>query len=108
MNIDLNVLVTFLFGAGGAGAFAGILNVVKTLRSGKIENEETLIRRLDAANKAQGERTNAAEKRADEAEKETEEYRKQRNNAREQLARIRYYVLRTYGDELNQFEENND
>lgn len=108
MNIDLNLLVTFLFGAGGAGAVAGVMNVIKTLRSGKIENEETLIRRLDAANKAQGERSEAAEKRADEAEKEAEAYRRQRNNAREQLARIRYYVLKTYGDELNQFEESND
>lgn len=108
MNIDLNVLVTFLFGAGGAGAVAGILNVIKTLRSGKIENEETLLKRLDAANKSQGERTNLAEKRADEAEREAEEYRRQRNSAREQLARIRYYVLKTYGDELGQFEEKND
>jgi uncharacterized protein (DUF3084 family) len=103
--MDLNVLVTILFGAGGAGAVAGVLNVVKTMRSGKIEKEENLIRRLDAANKAQGERTEVAEKRADAAEQEAEEYRKQRNAAQERLAKIHWYVMRQYGDDLKQFEE---
>lgn len=91
--IDLNVLVTFLFGAGGAGAIAGVINVFKTLKSGKIENEETLIRRLDADNKAQQRRAQEAEKRAEDAEKEAEAYRLQRNKAQEDLARIRWYMI---------------
>lgn len=108
MTFDINALISLLFIAGGGGAVAGILNVIKTVRSGKIQNEETLIRRLDIDNKKQQQLREAAEARADEAEKEAEEYRKQRNGAREQLARIRYYVMMTYGDELNQFEEHND
>lgn len=96
--IDLNTMVVLLFGAGGAGAIAGVVNVIKTLRSGKIENEETLIRRLDADNKAQQERARAAEMRAEEAETEAEEYRKQRNAAREELALLRYHVMEKYGE----------
>lgn len=102
--IDLNLLVTLLFGAGGAGAVAGIQSVVKTLRSGKIENEETLIRRLDNDNKSQQKLREAAEDKADRAEKESEEYRKQRNRAREQLARVRWHVMQKYGDSLSEFE----
>jgi hypothetical protein len=93
VNVDLNLLVTFLFGAGGAGAVTGILNVIKTMRSGKIENEETLIRRLDTDNQKQAIRAEAAEKRADQAEKEAEEYRIQRNAAREELARLRWFLI---------------
>lgn len=96
--IDLNTLVVLLFGAGGAGAIAGVVNVIKTLRSGKIETEETLIRRLDADNKAQQERARAAESRAEEAEAEAEGYRKERNAAREELALLRFHVMEKYGE----------
>jgi hypothetical protein len=107
-GLDINVLVTLLFGAGAGGAVAGIVNVIKTLRSGKIESEETLIRRLDADNKKQQQLRVEAEKHAEEAEKEAEEYRKQRNKAREQLARIRWHVMQKYGDELTAFGYDND
>lgn len=105
MNVDINTLIGLLFIAGGGGALAGIMNFIKTMRSGKVEKEETLIRRLDDDNKKQKAAREAAEARADEAEKEAEEYRRQRNNAREQLARIRYYAIQKYGDELKQFGE---
>lgn len=95
---DLNTLVVLLFGAGGAGAIAGVVNVIKTLRSGKMENEETLIRRLDADNKAQQLRTREAEHRAEEAETEAEGYRKERNAAREELALLRYHWMEKYGE----------
>lgn len=91
--MDLNVLFTLLFGAGGAGAVAGILNVIKLMKQGKIESEETLIKRLDVDNKKQQERAEAAEKRADEAETEAEGYRKQRNAAREEVARLRWFLI---------------
>lgn len=108
MALDLNTLVTLIFGAGATGAIGGIISVVKTLRGGKIENEETLIRRLDTDNKNQQRRAEAAEEAQREAEKEADEYRKERNRAREQLARIRWYVMRKYGDELNEFGDEND
>lgn len=97
MGLDLNVLVTLLFGAGAGGAVAGILNVIKTLRGGKIENEETLIRRLDIDNQKQQKLREAAETRAEYAEKEAEEYRIQRNKAREELAQLRWHVIEKYG-----------
>lgn len=105
MNIDLNVLVTFLLGAGGTGALAGIINVVKTIRGGKIENEENLIKRLDTDNRKQQELREAAEERAEEAEKEAEEYRKKRNEALERTARLRLFIINnnleppTFGDD---------
>lgn len=107
-GLDINVLVTLLFGAGAGGAIAGVINVIKTLRSGRIENEETLIRRLDTDNKKQQQLRIEAEKHAEEADKEAEEYRKQRNKAREQLARIRWHVMQKYGDELSGFGDDND
>lgn len=103
MGIDLNVLVTLIFGAGAGGVVAGVINVVKTLRSGKIENEETLIRRLDIDNKKQQQRAEDAEAHADQAVKEAEEYRKQRNDALEELSLLRFYVMETYGDQPPRF-----
>lgn len=108
MTIDLNTLVSVLFIAGGGGAVMGIVNVVKTIRSGKIENEDTLIRRLDADNRNQQAARKEAEARADEAEREAEEYRKQRNQAKEKLARIRWHVMQKYGDELQGFGSDDD
>lgn len=104
MTFDLNTLVSLLFIAGGGGAVAGILNVVKTLRGGKIEKEETLITRLDVDNKKQQQLREVSDKRADDAEREAEEYRKQRNAAREELAHVRWWVMETYGVKPPDFE----
>lgn len=106
MNLDINVLVTLLFGAGAGGIVAGVTNVVKGIRSGKMESEETLLRRIDADNKKQQELRAEAEKRANEAEAEAEEYRKQRNTAQEQLARTRWFMIEQ-GLEPPQFGEGN-
>lgn len=99
MNFDLNTLISLLFIAGGGGAVAGVLNFIKTIRSGKVETEETLIKRLDADNQKQQRRAEDAERRADQAEKDAEEYRKQRNDAREQLAQLRWHVIEKYGEQ---------
>lgn len=108
MNFDLNTMISLLFIAGGGGAVAGILNVVKTFRSGKIENEETLIRRLDSDNKKQKELREIAEARAEQAESEAEGYRKQRNEARESLALLRFHVMEKYGEQPPTFGEKHD
>jgi hypothetical protein len=105
MNFDINTLVSLLFVAGGGGAVAGILNFIKTIRSGKVETEETLIKRLDADNQKQQRRAEDAERRADNAEKEAEEYRIQRNDARERYAKLRWHVIETYGKEPPKFGE---
>lgn len=106
--VDINTLVVLLFGAGGAGAIAGVVNVIKTVRSGKIENEETLIRRLDADNKKQQEQREAAERRAEEAEAEAEGYRKQRNKAEEALARLRWHYITKTGEQPPKFGEKDE
>lgn len=103
MNLDLNVLITLLFGAGGTGAIVGLTNVVKTWRGGKIESEETLIKRLDADNRKQQELRIAAERHADEAEAEAEEYRRQRNAAQEKLARLRWHYIEKTGEQPPEF-----
>jgi len=91
--MDLNLIFTILFGAGSGGAIIGIQNVIKAMRSGKVQSEETLLSRIDADNKKQQEMRLAAEKRADDAEKEAEGYRKQRNGAREEVARLRWFMI---------------
>ena len=107
-GLDINVLVTLLFGASAGGATAGIISVIKTLRGGKIEREETLITRLDADNQKQQRRAEEAERRAEKAEIEAEEYRKQRNEAREQLARLRWHVIENYGSQLPEPGDDNE
>lgn len=89
----LSALLVALFGAGGAGAVSGIITLVKTIKQGKVDSEETLLKRLDADNRQQQERTREAEKRADEAEKEAEAYRRQRDAALEKAARLRLTLI---------------
>lgn len=91
--MDLSTLIVALFGAGAGGAVSGLISLVRTLRQGKIDNEETLIKRLDTDNKKQQTRADEAEKRADEATVEAEAYRKQRNSAREEAARLRVLMI---------------
>lgn len=107
MSPDINVLVTLLFGAGAGGVVAGILNVVKTMRSGKVETEETLLRRIDADNKSQQRLREEAEEEARQARREAEEYRKQRNSALEEAARLRWFMLKN-GVEPPKFGDGDD
>lgn len=91
--MDLNTLLTLLLGAGGAGAIGSLVSVVRTLRKGKLDDEETLIKRLDASNKDQVEQRKAAEKRADDAEAEAARYRVTRDKALEYAARLRRQLI---------------
>lgn len=106
--MDINVLVTLLFGGGAGGVVIGIMNVTKQFRSGKIESEDTLLRRIDADNKNQQRLREEAERRAEEAEGEAEGYRRERNRARDQLARVRWHVMQKYGDDLKEFGGDNE
>jgi|GEM_PF-5894120 len=86
-------LLVALFGAGGAGAVSGIIALIRLIRQGKVENEETLIKRLDADNKRHAERANNAEERADRAEREAEEYRRARDRAQDNAAILRRALI---------------
>jgi hypothetical protein len=90
---NLNALLVLLFGAGGAGMASGIISVVRSLRKGKLEDEDTIIKRLDSANRENNEARQRAEKRADEAEEETARYRKKRDRALEYAARLRVILI---------------
>lgn len=86
-------LITALFGAGGAGMIAGLLNIVRSRQTGKIEREETLIARLDKSNKEHKDRADAAEIRADEAERETRQERIRANKALDKAALFRRMLI---------------
>lgn len=88
-----DTIITALFGAGGAGLFAGISNVIKSRQKGNIEREETLITRLDSSNKHHQERADLAEDRADKAEKEAEQERRSKIKALEKAARLKAILL---------------
>lgn len=105
--MEFNEVMLLLFGAGGTGALAGLYRVFDSLRSGKLQKEETLIQRLDDNNRRQSERADAAEKRADEAEKEATLYRRQREKALDQAARFRRQLI-ALNQEPEDLEEFND
>jgi multidrug efflux pump subunit AcrA (membrane-fusion protein) len=92
-----DTLITALFGAGGAGMVAGLLNIIRSRQTGKIEREETLISRLDKSNQEHKERADAAELKADIAD---EEASKQRRRA-ERALDIAYHLRRR----LAQYED---
>lgn len=91
--MDLSTVIVALFGAGAGGAVSGLISLVRTWRQGKVDNEETLIRRLDEDNKRQATRAQAAEARADEAEKEAQGYRKERDKAWDEVARLKRVLI---------------
>lgn len=84
--MTLDQLLAALLGVGGSGALAALWNVVRAARKGKLEDEETLIVRLNNENKKQ-------QKKADDAEIEADKMRKQRNRASDQAARYRRRLI---------------
>ena len=95
--MDANTLITLLFGAGGAGALAGIANLVAALRKGRLANEETLIARLNVDSRQQGERADKADTDLTTARREFEvesaTLRRQRDRARDRAAEFRTLLI---------------
>jgi hypothetical protein len=60
-GMDVNTVVTILLGAGGTGALMGVYQLYQAFKKGKLENEESLISRLNNDSKQQGERADKAE-----------------------------------------------
>ena len=73
-------LLLLLLGGGGAGAVGALWRLVIATRKGKIESEGTLLERLNASEKKQIER-------ADAAEKDSDVLRRQRDRARDLCSR---------------------
>lgn len=95
-------LFALLLGSGGTGALAGIWTIIQANRKGKLEKEETLIRRLDASSRADRAAKDAAE--ADAAK-----YRRQRIKAQDQAAYFRRLLItHTNLESLEELEEFDD
>lgn len=77
--------------------FAGLLNIIRSRQTGKIEREETLIARLDKSNREHQARADAADIRADAAEAEVLAQRREKQRALD----IAYTLRR----KLSQYED---
>lgn len=84
MNAEF--LFAALFGAGGSGALAGLWTIVQSVRKGKLDKEETLIKRLN-------DRSQADLIAREEAERDAAKYRMQRIRAQDQAARFRRMLI---------------
>lgn len=84
--MTLDQLLAALLGVGGAGGIAGLYNIVRAARKGKLDDEETLIKRLNTDNINQM-------KRADLAEEEASKLRRQRNAVWDQAAKFRRRLI---------------
>ena len=82
----MNEILAIVLGAGGAGGIAGLINAWVSYRDKTVAREETLIARLNADSKQQGER-------ADRAEAEADKMRRQRDEGRELVARYRSMLI---------------
>lgn len=84
--MTLETLLPLLLGAGGTGFIAGAVQLVQGWRKGRIENEATLLARLNAETVRQSTRADAAEAEAD-------AMRRSRDRAIELAVRYRTRVI---------------
>lgn len=84
--MNLETLLPLLLGAGGTGFIAGAVKLFEGLKKGRIENEATLLARLNAESVRQA-------TRADAAEAETDKMRRSRDRALEIAMRYRARVI---------------
>lgn len=97
--MNLETLLPLLLGAGGTGFIAGAVKLWEGFRKGKIENEATLLARLNAESVRQS-------TRADVAEAETLAMRRARDRALDMAMRYRARVIEVGGrvDDLPSLE----
>lgn len=93
MTFNLNQILIALLSTGGAAFITAIIVGVRSLREGKLSNEESIIKRLNddavqAHKNADRQRT-----RANRAESEREDMRRQRDLANEDSARYRRALI---------------
>jgi hypothetical protein len=97
--VNLETLLPLLLGAGGTGFIAGAVKLFEGMKKGKIENEATLLARLNAESVRQA-------TRADAAEAETLAMRRARDRALEMAMRYRGRIIECGGrvDDLPSIE----
>lgn len=90
--MTIETLTTLILGGGGGGAILGfVIKWRDSSRRARVEDEDTMVRRLEAENRR-------ALVRADEAEAEADRYRKERDAARDQASRLRRRVIELGGE----------
>lgn len=88
--MNLETLLPLLLGAGGTGFIAGAVKLFEGLKKGKIENEATLLARLNAESVRQS-------ARADVAERDADAMRRMRDRALDLAVRYRARVIESGG-----------
>lgn len=96
--MDVNALLGVLLGVGGAGGITGLVAVYRTIRQGRIADEETIITR-------QLNELKRLERRASEAEEDEDRMRKQRNSALDQAAFFRRMLVANGVDNIPPLED---
>jgi hypothetical protein len=90
-------ILNLLLGAGGGGGIAGIYSIVRAKARGKLDDEETLIKRLNDDNKDK-------DQQIDRMEKRDGRLRRQREIAWAQAARFRRRLI-ALGEDDDALEE---
>lgn len=89
----LPTLITVLFTSGGIGSLTALRSYFVLRRKGKVETEETIIKRIEKQSVADSARTQAAELRADKAEEETESFRQRLYRSEERAAYFKQFII---------------
>lgn len=90
--MTIETVITLILGAGGGGTILGVLLKWKDAnRKARVEDEDTMVRRLEAENKR-------ALTRADEAEAESDRYRRERDVALDKASSLRRQVIELGGE----------
>lgn len=96
--MDINALLGILLGVGGAGGIGGLVAVYRTIKQGRIADEESIIAR-------QLKELARLEKRAEEAEGGETAMRIERDRAMDQAAYFRRVLISNGFTDVPQLEE---
>lgn len=84
--IDLQTLLGIIFGVGGVGAITVLVTSYRRLKTGKLSDEESIIKRLHTE-------LNRQEKRAKDAERDRDQKAKERQAYQEYATQLRVQLI---------------
>lgn len=99
--MDVNALLGILLGVGGVGGIGGLVAVYRTIKQGRITDEESIITR-------QLKEIARLEKRADDAERNEQFQRRAKDHALDQAVMFRRLLISNSIDNVPQLEEYRD